>query len=91
LEFTTLKLNRFRLLLINFRLGDIIYTYTDGYADQFGGEKGKKYTYKRLREKLVAISNEPLEIQKRILENEFESWKGESEQIDDVCLIGVRV
>jgi hypothetical protein len=55
--------------------GDIIYTYTDGYADQFGGEKGKKYTYKRLREKLVAISQEPLEMQKVILDNEFENWK----------------
>jgi tetratricopeptide (TPR) repeat protein len=71
--------------------GDIIYTYTDGYADQFGGEKGKKYTYKRLREKLVAISGKPLAEQKMSLENEFESWKGDNEQIDDVCLIGVKV
>jgi tetratricopeptide (TPR) repeat protein len=71
--------------------GDIIYTYTDGYADQFGGEKGKKYTYKRLREKLVAISEKPLAEQKMSLENEFESWQGDNEQIDDVCLIGVKV
>jgi serine phosphatase RsbU (regulator of sigma subunit) len=71
--------------------GDIIYTYTDGYADQFGGEKGKKYTYKRLREKLIAISEKPLTEQKVSLESEFESWKGDNEQIDDVCLLGVRV
>jgi serine phosphatase RsbU (regulator of sigma subunit) len=71
--------------------GDTIYTYTDGYADQFGGEKGKKYTYKRLREKLLAISMEPMEEQKLILESEFESWRGEQEQIDDVCLIGLKV
>jgi ligand-binding sensor domain-containing protein/serine phosphatase RsbU (regulator of sigma subunit) len=70
--------------------GDIIYTYTDGYADQFGGEKGKKYTYKRLREKLIAISEKPLAEQKLSLESEFERWKGDNEQIDDVCLIGVK-
>jgi serine phosphatase RsbU (regulator of sigma subunit) len=71
--------------------GDIIYTYTDGYADQFGGEKGKKYTYKRLREKLVAISEKPLAEQKVSLESEFENWKGEQEQVDDVCVIGVKI
>jgi tetratricopeptide (TPR) repeat protein len=71
--------------------GDIIYTYTDGYADQFGGEKGKKYTYKRLREKLLAISEKPLAEQKLSLESEFEKWKSNQEQVDDVCLIGVKV
>ena len=71
--------------------GDTIYTYTDGYADQFGGENGKKYTYKRLRGKLLAISQEQLAEQKMSLENEFENWRNKEEQIDDICLIGVSI
>jgi serine phosphatase RsbU (regulator of sigma subunit) len=85
------KVKPFQTFKHQLQKGDIIYTYTDGYADQFGGEKGKKFTYKRLREKLVAISEKPLAEQKMSLENEFESWKGDNEQIDDVCLIGVKV
>jgi serine phosphatase RsbU (regulator of sigma subunit)/tetratricopeptide (TPR) repeat protein len=73
--------------------GDLIFTYTDGYADQFGGEKGKKYTYKRLRELLLHISAQTVSEQKEILHKEFEGWKNSAgqEQVDDVCLIGVRV
>jgi two-component system, sensor histidine kinase LadS len=68
--------------------GDIIYTFTDGYADQFGGELGEKYTYKRLREKLINVSNEQMELQKKSMKIEFKNWLGSEEQIDDVCLIG---
>jgi tetratricopeptide (TPR) repeat protein len=85
------EIKPFQTFKYQLQKGDIIYTYTDGYADQFGGDKGKKYTYKRLREKLVAISQEPLVKQKISLESEFESWKGDIEQVDDVCLIGVKV
>ncbi|HEY0030825.1 MAG TPA: SpoIIE family protein phosphatase [Bacteroidia bacterium] len=68
-----------------------IYLLTDGYADQFGGEKGKKFKYKQLSEKLLTISQEPMENQKQILDNCFEGWKGSLEQIDDVCIIGIRL
>ena len=71
--------------------GDIVYTFTDGYADQFGGPKGKKYKYKQLQELLQKISGYSLDEQKSILVKEFENWKGTLEQVDDVCLIGIKV
>ncbi len=81
----------FSLQTIDLKKGDIIYTFTDGYADQFGGEKGKKYKYKQLQEKLLAIKDLPLSDQKGILEKEFEKWKGNLEQVDDVLIIGMKI
>lgn len=71
--------------------GDSIYIFTDGYADQFGGEKGKKFMYKPFKELLLSIQTKKMEEQKEILEQHFESWKGNLEQVDDVCIIGVRI
>jgi len=71
--------------------GDTIYLFTDGYADQFGGPKGKKFKYKQIREKLVAISHLPLAEQKQELERTFESWRGNLEQVDDVLIMGILV
>lgn len=71
--------------------GDQIYVFTDGYADQFGGPKGKKYNYRRFRDFLIAISNQPLFEQKAALEKEFNRWLGEEEQIDDVLVISVKI
>lgn len=71
--------------------GDIIYLFSDGYADQFGGPKGKKFKYKQLNELLVANSNLPMLEQKQKLETTFENWRGELEQVDDVCVIGIRI
>jgi tetratricopeptide (TPR) repeat protein len=71
--------------------GDLFYLFTDGYADQFGGPKGKKFKYKQLSEKLSAICGQPMEEQKRILAETLESWKGNLEQVDDILVIGIRV
>jgi len=71
--------------------GDCLYLFTDGYADQFGGPKGKKFKYKTLSEKLKTISEKPMAEQKQILEGTFEEWKGNLEQVDDVLIIGIRV
>jgi serine phosphatase RsbU (regulator of sigma subunit) len=71
--------------------GDMVYTLTDGFPDQFGGAKGKKFKYKQLEELLISISHESMEIQKQKLEEVFENWKGNLEQVDDVCVIGVRI
>jgi serine phosphatase RsbU (regulator of sigma subunit) len=71
--------------------GDVVYTLTDGMPDQFGGPKGKKFMYKQLKELLVSIAHEPMGKQKQILTDSLNTWKGDLEQVDDVCLIGVRV
>jgi serine phosphatase RsbU (regulator of sigma subunit)/Tfp pilus assembly protein PilF len=71
--------------------GDTIYIFTDGFADQFGGEKGKKFKYRQLEELLLSIHKQPMNIQKDILERAFVKWKGNLEQVDDVLVIGVRV
>jgi serine phosphatase RsbU (regulator of sigma subunit) len=71
--------------------GDSIYIFSDGYVDQFGGEKGKKFKSKAFRELLLSIQDKPMEEQKTIIDEAFETWRGNLEQIDDVCVIGVQV
>lgn len=71
--------------------GDVVYTFTDGMPDQFGGPKGKKFMYKQLKELLISIAHEPMHNQKQKLKTAFDTWKGGLEQIDDVCVIGVRI
>ncbi|MES2798733.1 MAG: two-component regulator propeller domain-containing protein [Bacteroidota bacterium] len=71
--------------------GDILYFFTDGLADQFGGEKGKKLKSMGLKELLLECANYTMEDQKVELESKFDQWKGEYEQIDDVCLIGIKI
>lgn len=71
--------------------GGMVYLFTDGFADQFGGPKGKKFRYKQLEELLLSIVALPAEEQKQKLETAFNNWKGQLEQIDDVCVIGIRV
>ncbi|MFM2016631.1 MAG: hypothetical protein RL007_287 [Bacteroidota bacterium] len=70
--------------------GDHIYLFTDGFADQFGGPRGKKFKYRQLKEKLCAASSMSCSEQKSHMERVFDEWKGNLEQIDDVCLIGVK-
>lgn len=70
---------------------DLLFGFTDGFPDQFGGPKGKKFKYKQLEELLISISHEPMEIQNQKLNEVFENWKGDLEQVDDICIIGVRV
>ena len=69
---------------------DTIYLYSDGYADQFGGEKGKKYMVKRFNDLLCAIHVYSLSEQQNELEKAFEEWRGNHEQIDDVLVVGIR-
>lgn len=71
--------------------GEIFYLFTDGFADQFGGDRGKKYKYKTFKRYLLANAEKSMKEQKGIIDNEFEMWKGEFEQVDDVCIIGVRI
>ena len=71
--------------------GDTFYLFTDGYQDQFGGKKGKKFKPSSMRKLLLSIKDKDMDIQKQLLDKEFENWKGNVEQVDDVCIIGVRV
>lgn len=71
--------------------GDSIFLFTDGFADQFGGEKGKKFKYKPLKELILRNSNLSGIDQKEKLFMAFDEWKGNLEQVDDVCIIGIRV
>ena len=99
------KLDPFTNTRIDILPGDVIYFASDGYADQFGGEKGKKYTYKRMKRLLLSLYNVPLSQQEQILDEEMLKWRGveytmengvrniiseKEEQIDDQIIIGIR-
>ncbi len=85
------ELKPFKTHEIKLRKGDMVYVFSDGYADQFGGPDGKKYKYKTFKKFLLAISHLPAEEQKSKLIAEYDSWKGGYEQIDDVLVMGMRV
>ncbi len=70
---------------------DVIYIFTDGYADQFGGIEGKKFKYRRLRHLFLNIYKLPVEQQKAALEDTFETWKGNNEQVDDILIIVLKI
>lgn len=75
---------------IDLAAGDQIYLFSDGLADQFGGPKGKKFKYQQFKEILVQKHRQPMDVQMKALVDAFESWKGELEQVDDICVIGIR-
>lgn len=68
-----------------------LYLFTDGYADQFGGPKGKKMKYNLFKEIIIKNSTKSMSEQKNELEKEFNTWKGKQEQVDDVCVIGIKL
>ncbi len=76
---------------IQLKSGDSVYTFTDGFPDQFGGPKGKKFKYRKLLEFLIENSALEMPRQKEKLENKFEDWRGELEQVDDILLMGIRI
>lgn len=76
---------------INVEQGDLVYLFTDGYADQFGGPRGKKFLYKPFKQLLLQVCELPMADQKKAIANSFKNWKGSLEQVDDVCIIGIRL
>lgn len=82
---------KFSLFKLDYKSGDVLYVYTDGYADQFGGPKGKKFKYKQLEELIFKNSHLSMNQQEKILDAEFEAWRGNLEQVDDVCVIGIKL
>jgi serine phosphatase RsbU (regulator of sigma subunit) len=70
--------------------GDMLYLFSDGLADQFGGPKGKKFKYQQLQEMLMEVHTLPLEEQKKRIEKRFSDWKATLDQVDDVLMVGIR-
>ncbi len=76
---------------IQLQKGDSIYIFSDGYADQFGGPRGKKFMYRQLKSLILKIQPLEMEKQKKVLNEEIEAWRGNLEQVDDICVIGLRI
>ena len=76
---------------IKLKNNDMIYIFSDGFSDQFGGEKGKKYKAENFKRFLLTIVDKDMDTQQNLLSEEFDRWKGDLEQLDDVCVMGVRV
>jgi len=70
---------------------DSFYIFSDGYVDQFGGEKGKKFKSKTFKQLLLSIQDGALSDQRSVIDESFEAWRGDLEQVDDVCVIGIRM
>jgi len=81
----------FKLHSLDFKEGDMLYLYTDGYADQFGGPKGKKFKYKALNDLLLSIHQLPMQEQHLKLNQTIENWMGDLEQVDDICVVGIKL
>lgn len=88
---TILKNNPFNSHEIQINNVDLIVLYTDGFADQFGGPKGKKYKYKRLQDYFASNYTKDVSTISKELDIEFPSWKGDQDQIDDVCMMMVKI
>ena len=75
---------------LKLKKGDCIYMFSDGYGDQFGGPRQKKFMVKNLKEKFVELAPEPMIKQGERLLEAFEEWRGDNAQVDDVTVIGMR-
>jgi len=76
---------------LKIRREDILYIFSDGYADQFGGVEQKKFRYGPFKDMLLKIHRQPMDKQKQLLEQKFLLWKGDLEQIDDILIIGLKI
>ena len=85
------RMNRFTNHKIQLEKGDIIYMFSDGFADQFGGEKGKKYKYKAFKELLMSVSTNKMETQKSLILQELENWQNKYFQIDDITIFALKI
>jgi ligand-binding sensor domain-containing protein/serine phosphatase RsbU (regulator of sigma subunit) len=91
LDETNFKDQTFKNHMIPLQEGDLIYIFSDGFADQFGGPEGKKFKYRRFRHLLLNIHQLNMEDQREFLETSLRDWKGDHEQVDDVMVIGIKI
>jgi len=85
------KMDKFNTIEIKYNQGDQVYLFSDGYADQFGGPKGKKFKYKALKNTILGNAHHSMSEQKTILEQTFIQWKNGYNQVDDVTLMGIKL
>ncbi len=85
------EFKRFTSQKMDLKTGDMIYLFSDGYYDQFGGDKKKKYGTRKFKEFLLQLSTLPISEQKINIETEFVNWKGPYGQIDDVLVMGIKI
>ncbi len=88
---TSQQVQKFTNHSVKLQKGDMVYIFSDGYADQFGGPEGKKFKYSTLKKLLMDIREKPLGEQRNILDSTLEEWKGRLEQLDDILIIGCRI
>jgi serine phosphatase RsbU (regulator of sigma subunit) len=81
----------FSLKEVQLAKDDCVYLFSDGYPDQFGGEKWKKFKYKPLKRLFLSINEKPMSGQLEVIQKTFDDWRGDNEQVDDVCVLGVKV
>lgn len=81
----------FKSNTLKLRKNDNIYLYTDGFTDQFGGDRNRKYKNSNFKKFLLSISNQKIQEQGESVEKEFNRWKGDCDQLDDVCVMGIRI
>jgi serine phosphatase RsbU (regulator of sigma subunit) len=85
------KMDKFSTHELQLFEGDQLYMFSDGFADQFGGPKGKKFKYKPFKDLIYSNHDKPMEEQKKALNQAFLKWKGDLEQIDDVVILGIKI
>ena len=88
---TTSNDQEFKSHTLSIQKDDMIYLFTDGFADQFGGPEGKKFMTKKFKELLLSIHTKSMDEQETILESTLEEWKHINSQVDDVLVIGIRI
>jgi serine phosphatase RsbU (regulator of sigma subunit) len=85
------RMDRFITREFEYKKGDMLYLFSDGFPDQFGGPKGKKFKYKPFKKMFLNNASESMAKQKSIIEETFLSWKGDLEQVDDIVIIGIKL
>ena len=76
---------------ITIKKGDYIYLFSDGYIDQFGGEKGRKFMSKKFKQTLLENADKPMQQQRENLNIKLKNWQGKYDQIDDILVLGVKI
>ncbi len=77
--------------IVQLEKGNTVYIFSDGYADQFGGHKNKKFKYRQLRELILSVQDKTMKEQGEVLKNTLAEWQGNEEQIDDILVMGIRI